>query len=434
MAYMGMRGTGDWVTDQRPKNYREGILRLYPNGKAPLTAIMSKMGSEKVDDPEFSWWTKSLPAQAADITGVYTDVGLSVAYANGGVADDTLYVKMSEAQAGEFRIGHLVMFVYSSDSSMTVVAKVIGRQLNGVSSYLTVKLLEADDNSSSYGISDADRLLITGNVNAEGSASPDAISYDPVKWYNYTQIWKTPLVITRTAMLTKLRTYDQYKESKRECLELHSIEIEKNLWFGIPTEKVGDNGKPERTTLGIIPAIRGGYTGSGGAAGTVSDFRRDASYSGKKWITSGEDWLEDQLEIMFRYGSNEKLAFCGSGALMAVNRLIKRGGDFSFTPMTVDYGIKITRWTTAVGSIDLITHPIFSYELLWRNCMVILEPSGLKWKYITDTMYKKDDRLNKGAWTSIDGIREEYLTEAGLEYHHPIGWGFLDGFGSDSAV
>jgi len=52
MAFLGMRGNGDWATDQRPKNWREGILFLFPNGDSPLNAILSKMGSEKVNDPE----------------------------------------------------------------------------------------------------------------------------------------------------------------------------------------------------------------------------------------------------------------------------------------------------------------------------------------------------------------------------------------------
>lgn len=52
-SFLGMRGNGDWVTDQRPKNWRETILFLYPNGSMPLTAIMSKMKSEKTDDPQF---------------------------------------------------------------------------------------------------------------------------------------------------------------------------------------------------------------------------------------------------------------------------------------------------------------------------------------------------------------------------------------------
>ena len=39
MAVAGLRGTGDWATDERPKNFREMILWRNPNGMAPLTAL-----------------------------------------------------------------------------------------------------------------------------------------------------------------------------------------------------------------------------------------------------------------------------------------------------------------------------------------------------------------------------------------------------------
>ena len=51
LGFLGLRGTGDWVTDQRPKNFREGLLLLFPNGDVPLTAINSKGKSRRVDDP-----------------------------------------------------------------------------------------------------------------------------------------------------------------------------------------------------------------------------------------------------------------------------------------------------------------------------------------------------------------------------------------------
>ena len=50
IGFLGLRGTGDFVTDQRPKNWREQILRLYPNGKAPLTALLALMKNESTDD------------------------------------------------------------------------------------------------------------------------------------------------------------------------------------------------------------------------------------------------------------------------------------------------------------------------------------------------------------------------------------------------
>jgi hypothetical protein len=55
MAVAGLRGTGDWSADERPKNFREYILWRNPNGTAPLHALTAKMKSEKTDDPEFAW-------------------------------------------------------------------------------------------------------------------------------------------------------------------------------------------------------------------------------------------------------------------------------------------------------------------------------------------------------------------------------------------
>lgn len=428
MPFMGMRGTGDWVADQRPKSWREMILYRYPNGTAPLTAIMSKMGSEAVTDPEFNWWTKSLPTQRATVTGVYTDSTLATAYTTNTGLGSIVYIKMSAADNAHFRAGHQVLLRDASDSTVDVNAKVTSAVVNGASSYIACLLLEADDNSTTHDLSDCDTALIIGNVNSEGAAMPDAIAYDPTKWYNYTQIFRTPLEMTRTAMKTKLRTGDQYKEAKRECLELHSIEMEKALMFSIASERTGTNGKPERTTMGLIPAIKAG--------GLMNDFSLNANsdFSGYTWLQAGEYWLDTYLEQIFRYGSREKLCFAGSGALLAINRLIKAGGNFDYKAETTSYGLQISKWVTAFGTINVMTHPLFSYEVTTRNAMAIFEPKDLKFKYIDDTMYKADDQLNKGGWTNRDGLKEEYLTEAGLEYHHPDGCGWLTGVGVDNNV
>lgn len=66
--------------------------------------------------------------------------------------------------------------------------------------------------------------------------------------------------------------------------------------------------------------------------------------------------------------------------------------------------------------------------------MVIFEPKDLKYRFIDDTHFKKDSTMDSGGFTNRDGIKEEFLTECGLEYHHPDGWGYLYGFGSDNAV
>src|SRR5580765_8833271 len=52
----GLRGTGDWGTDERPKDFRENILFFNPNGEAPIFALTAKAGKRVVKDPEFAWW------------------------------------------------------------------------------------------------------------------------------------------------------------------------------------------------------------------------------------------------------------------------------------------------------------------------------------------------------------------------------------------
>ena len=70
MAFAGLRGTGDFGVDERPKNFREMILWRNPNGSAPLTALMSKMKTEKTDDPEFAWWEEEQNAVRVQISGI----------------------------------------------------------------------------------------------------------------------------------------------------------------------------------------------------------------------------------------------------------------------------------------------------------------------------------------------------------------------------
>ena len=108
--FLGMRGTGDWVTDQRPMNWRQQILYLYPNGHAPLTAMLSMMGSKKVDDPQFHWWTQEQTSVGGTVAGVYTVPDLSTAYTSGGVAGDTIYIprKKSSALSDLFQRGNIL--------------------------------------------------------------------------------------------------------------------------------------------------------------------------------------------------------------------------------------------------------------------------------------------------------------------------------------
>ena len=427
--FLGMRGTGDWVDGQRPMNWRENILYLYPNGDAPLTAILSMMGSKKVDDPQFHWWTQQMGSVNGAVTDIYLLPDLSAPYVSGGALGQTVYVTISSDNANRIRIGHQILLRDASDSRVDVVGKVTNVNTSGVTGILSVLLLEADDNSADHDLSDADCFMIIGNINPEGGAMPDPVAMNPVKHYNFTQIFRSSLSITRTARLTRLRTGDDYQKAKRECLEAHSIEMELAYLWGIRSERIGSNGKPERTTLGIINYIRDN------APANCADFtlETDSAYKTKTWEAAGEDWFKTKLEQIFRYGSGEKLALCGSGALLGIDKLAMTGGQLNLSPGQKTYGMAIKKWETSFGTLNMKTHPLFSYDATTRNMMVILEPKELENKLVTDTTFygegsSKQHAEGYGA-RRIDGTEEEYLTESGLEFGEPMKCAVFNGVG-----
>jgi hypothetical protein len=414
-------------------------MYLYPNGQAPLTAILSMMSSEAVNDPQFHWWTQEQSAVGGAVSGVYTLPDLSAAYASGGVAGDVLYVQITTTLANRIREGHQILLRDSADYRVDVVGKVTGVTRGTLVSVLAVKLLEDDDNSTDLGgtadLSDCDTFKIIGNINPEGGEMPDAIALNPVKVYNLTQIFRTPLSMTRTALKTKLRTPEQRQKAKAEALEMHSWEMELAFLWGIRTENIGDNGKPERTTMGVINFIRQ-Y-----AAANCDDYTLNAAYAGIDWTAAGggQVWLKAMLEQIFRYGAAEKLVLCGSGFLLGIDALaasVGLGNVMQMSPGAKTYGMEIRQWVTPFGVVNLKTHPLFSYDATTRNMGVVLEPKELSYRYVDDTTFygESNQKTHSEGYGQrrVDGINEEFLTEAGLEFGLAQKCGILSGVGLDN--
>lgn len=428
-TFLGMMGTGDWTyPDDRPKDWRQQMLRLYPNGSMALTGIMSKMGKQIASDPEYKWKIKALANQRATVTGVYVDAALGTAYVkatHGGAEDDTLYVRMSANDSKHFVAGKEVRMVDASHGDMVVVGLCTARVTNGASSYIAVQLMEADDNGASTDLSNCDACYIMGNANAEGSSMPEAVAYEGTWYYNYTQIFKTALSITNTAKNTRFRlTTSGYQEMKREALELHGIEMEKALLWGIRRETTGSNGEALRLTGGLDYWIRNN------ASSNVFNYVTDSGslWNGQDWLAGGEYWFDEQLEKVFRYGSTEKLAVCGSTALLHINRLVKNSASYQIANKAVAYGIRVMEWNTPFGTVNILRHPLMTYEATTRNLMYVLEPRLMKYRHIAnrDTKFIKDNDSGEGA---LDALNELFLTEAGYEFHHPEAMAIFSGFG-----
>src|SRR5574337_1258951 len=229
-AVLGMRGTGSLSTpDVRPKNYREGILLLFPNASAPLTALLSKLSEQATDDPEFKWFEKLLPDQTA------------LVQANADTASTSLSL-VTAADYTKFKPGHVIMDAATGEI-MWVTGSISG----------TVSVLRAQGSVSATAVGASDPFIIIGTAYSEGDGVSDAITYDPTVVSNYTQIFRNVFDITGTASATRIRYGDgQFqKEARREALELHSIEMERAFLFGAKVENTSYGSQPTRTTGGL---------------------------------------------------------------------------------------------------------------------------------------------------------------------------------------
>jgi hypothetical protein len=397
-TFLGLRGTQDWQPNQRPENWRETILRLELGGSVTLTGLTAAISQKPTDDPKFHWWEKRVDSQLTAVTGVYTNAALTTAYSGSGAAGDALYIKTGADALDSFRIGHVVQLGAEADPFLTCAAYVAGRNKNGANSYLQVSLLEADDNSSTSDLSAADTVWVIGNANSEGSTLPDAIAWDPTPKENVTQIFRTPLNRTRTAARTRLRTGDDVKQARAEAAIMHGVEMEKAFLFGVMSETVGSNGKPQRTTAGV--------------ASFILDNRDH--FSGT-WAATGWEWLSSMMEQVARYnnGSGEWLALCGSQAMLGIQRLAEATGEYRLNSLNGPYGIKVTSLETAFGTWMLKTHPLFSIHPVLRKSILVVTVGDLVYRYVDDTKYLSDRGPNE-----LDGEESEFLTEAGLEVHH----------------
>jgi len=389
----------------RPKNWRETLLLLYPNSseaaKAPLTALTSMMKSESTDDAEFNWFEKILDNRrvALTVTLPASSAG-AVTVAAGAFkckAGDLLYV---EATKEVLR----VTADPTTDTGLTVARNFTNG--GGAGSLVTV----GTDNPN---------LTIIGSAFEEGSAAPSGVNFDPTRRFNYCQIFRSTLELTRTASKTRLRTGDAVKEAKRECLELIGVDMERAFWFGQKSyQSIG--GKPARTSDGILRQIQNGNTLAGALDATAAITNGKVLTPVNGLITMV--WLDAFMELAFRFGSNEKLLFGGNPSLLAIQQCVRKNTSYQIHFGEKEYGMQVARLTSPFGTLVMKTHPLFNQMTGGTapvytgaaNMMVVVDAAQLRYRYVDDLKYQPDLTA-----VGLDGMKSGYLAECGLELHHP---------------
>lgn len=385
----GLRGTGDWGVDERPKNFREYILWRRPNGQAPLTAMLSKMKSEKLDDPEFAWWEEELNA-----------LRLLVNFStNFGTTDQTLTVLGTGVLTAQDLVPGDVLLVEAALTSSYAHELLL---VSSVTSSTQFVVARGAAGTTAVPIADQTNLTKIGNVYEEGSGSPQAATRNPTKLMNFVQIFKTAYRITNTAKLTHARTGDALKNDQKRKMFDHSVAMELAFLFGKRYETTGAQGKPLRYTGGML------YMLSQYASSRITAFT----------TTPTESTLLAAVFPIWDYDTeagNERICFAGNGFLNSLNKLARQSSStrINFDGYVTEYGMRLAHWIFPQGDIYVKTHPLFNTHARFTNDAFIFDPGAIRYRYIRDTA-----PMNNIQAPDADEMKGQWLSECGLEFEH----------------
>lgn len=154
---LGLFGTGEFETDEDPKDWRQTILYLFPNGDAPLTALLSMANSEGCVSSTVNWWEKGLVAFQTTLTADNADVAAVTLT----VADSSMFGTGQQL----FNPRTNEVFLVDADPA----------------SATTVHVSRGAAGSTAAAILNGDFLFVIGTVYAEGTQSGKAIYTGPGK-------------------------------------------------------------------------------------------------------------------------------------------------------------------------------------------------------------------------------------------------------------
>ncbi len=393
-AIINMRGTGDWSTSEAPTAFSDKILYHYPDGPARFTMLLGRLSPKPVDSYKFTIFEQGLQVQRAKLTGTHTETATTINLDTG--------TSLGSYPGAYFRKGYVCMvertrevIVVDTNPASTATSLSVVRDING------------DASSEDYSLVATDYIIVIGTAHAEGADVPRAISENPDEVYNYLQIFRTPLSLTGSALEEYLRTGKPEANEKFKIGLEHSRAMELAFFFGQRNSTTID-GDTVKFTGGLNYFV----------TSNVTDF----SSAGGISLTTWENFLEPIYSAPG--GAEEKVAFCGSQAMVALNRLAMENSSMNVVPGDRTFGLRFKEYEHAHGTLMCMSHPLLSQNPSYKDAIFIVDTKNTRRRYKKnrDTKYLKN-RQSPG----VDGIIHEFLTETGLELQHEATHGIAYG-------
>jgi len=368
----GARSTENITQDRRKYDVSDKLWLVDPD-YAIMTFFARKLAKNKTIDPEFRWFDKAQPSR-------YDAVNYSTNYTSGAteiIVDDS----------DKFRAGDVVMDV-STGEHMRVTGITSGTD--------TLTVTRGYGSTSATTVTNNEVLVILGNANAENADVGTARSSVTTKRYNYTQIFREPFAVTGTEDATEIYAGgNDLAQLRKEHLQIHMKDIERAMLFGEAKEDTSTigTGQPIRTTGGLKSFLSTNLTDASGAL-TEAEF--------EAWVKS-----------LFTNGGEKKMGFLSPLIASAVNSWA--GSKLQMFPKDKTYGISVSSYLSIHGALDFVVEKMFAENTTWAGYAFGVDMGLISYRYLAGNGKNRDTNLLKNRQgNGVDGVIEEYLTEAGL--------------------
>lgn len=354
--------------ERRELNVSKVIKDLFPD-ETPFLAITNEVAKEIITSQEIiwydqkpgDWWTQASSDAASATTGATGVITVN----DSSIFRPRDLVKVTAT--GE------VLLVNSIDETQGANTITVTRGYAGTT---------ADD------ISEGGWLMRIGNAMEQFSRAPEEKIVQPVRQFNYTQIFRTPFSESETSSREGVKTKEnERKRLARLKLKEHVWDIERALIFG---ERFLDTAGQRSTMGGFLYFLRD----------RVVDAQDQFS----------EEFFDEFLEEAFAYGAKKKLFVCSRRLVTLISSFAK--DRIETMPEQETYGIRLKKYIHPHG--DLILAPSYVFEKDYDYTGVVVDVDNVKYKVSRDTTLVKNIQL-----PDEDGWRDEYKTEATLEVRLP---------------
>lgn len=395
--------TGIFNTTQNPTelnalSFSDTILRLFPNGSAPLFALASKAGKKKAKSSTHGYFSKTMTFVSTTGTGVQTDSAttLVVASTAGMVANMVLHNLRT-------RESYLVSSV--TDTTHVVVTRGFGR-------------------IAAAALANADKIIQVGTAFAEGSQRPAARQLATVYISNFTQIFRNAWGLTDTARASLAEIgYSNVAESRKDCSLFHSVDMESAIIWGQP--KMDTTGsQPVHSTQGVIDAIYQYASGNVNAAGATTTYTQ--------LIALVEEFFNYSTDI----GNNgERVGFCDRLALKVLTDIGRKSGQIQVMQEQTSFGMKYTSFRFYQGTINLIQHPLMNGLDPTAGNMLVMDMAAIKLAYMDgrDAVPEEYGVGMKQVELGTDGVGGSLTSEFAVELINPLACGYVTGLTAGAA-